>query len=316
MFHNSKLTYSFRTGLINSIKIRPLNGGKTRMIKTLNLQDFTCYTEQGFKFVPGINIITGTNHVGKSSIRQAIRYALTGTPDKKEIYELTRGALNTKCQVNMVTEFGGRTYSIFRQPEPNTLKLNGTKLKLGREADKDGLYEYGYKRNVLKMLCDASNFFELKSEEQREILVNYFSGDEEIDVTKYGISAEDANAFVGLRLSNIKSSAERFRETRATVNKMIEKSKAEIEINNKNTEKANAIYTTDELAAQKKVAEEEIAKCKKIEMPLTNSEIDALRDEKHKIKMALPVEVTVISPESFNVPSALMPDPRTPVEDE
>ncbi len=261
------------------------------MIKTLSLQDFGPYKNKEFKFIPGINIITGTNHTGKSTIKQGIRYTLAGTPAKKEVSELKRMAPNSKCQTTMVVDFAGQIHTIFRQPEPNTLKLNGTKLKLGKEADKDGLYDYGYKRNVLKMLCDASNFFELKPEEQREILVNYFSGDEEIDVTKYGMSAEDAKDFAGLRLSNIKSTAERFRETRATVNKMIEQSKAEIRINNENTQKTNAVYTMDELLAQKKAIEEEIAKCKKIEMPLSTPEIEALRDEKHKIKMALPVEL-------------------------
>lgn len=202
------------------------------MINKLIIKDFMGYNDKTFEFEPGINIITGANHCGKSSVKQAIRYALTAIPDKKEVDEIIRLADGAKCSTAVITNFEGQTHTIEREPKPHKLRLNGIKLEVGRTKEKDGLAEYGYKRNVIQMLCDASNFFELTAKEQADLLMNYFSGDELIDVTKYGISQDEAKDFDGLRASNIKVMAENFRQIRHTVNKQIDRAKAEIEIIN------------------------------------------------------------------------------------
>ncbi len=202
------------------------------MINKLIVKDFMGYEDKSFEFQPGINIITGANHCGKSSVKQAIRYALTATPDKKEVEEIIRLADGAKCSTAVITTFEGLTHSIEREPKPHKLRLNGVKLEVGRTKEKDGLAEFGYKRNVIQMLCDNSNFFELTAKEQADLLMNYFSGDELIDVVKYGISSEEAKDFEGLRASNIKATAENFRQIRHTVNKQLERAKSEIEIIN------------------------------------------------------------------------------------
>ena len=223
------------------------------MINKLLMKDFMGTEEKTFEFQPGINIITGANHCGKSSVKQAIRYALTAIPDKKEVDEIIRLADGAKCSTAVITNFEGQTHTIEREPKPHKLRLNGVKLEVGRTKEKDGLAEYGYKRNVIQMLCDASNFFELTAKEQADLLMNYFSGDELIDVVKYGISQDEAKDFEGLRASNIKATAENFRQIRYTVNKSIDRAKAEIEIINNAMKERTVVHdrTLEKLEQEK-----------------------------------------------------------------
>lgn len=225
------------------------------MINKLIAKDFMGYAEKEFNFAPGVNIVTGANHSGKSSVKQGIRYTLTAIPDKKEVEEIIRLADGVKCSATAITNFEGQAHTIEREAKPHKLRLNGVKLEVGRGKEKDGLSEYGYKRNVIQMLCDASNFFELTAKEQADLLMNYFSGDDEIDVVAYGMDIEDAKDFVGLRAANIKPMAENFREIRKSVNKNIDQVKAEIEIINRDSRQIIVDKTEAELLNEKTIVE-------------------------------------------------------------
>lgn len=203
------------------------------MIRTVNMQDFCAIPEKVLNLVAGTNVITGTNHAGKSTVRQAIRYALTAQPDKKDPDEIIRQTPDAKTRVVLVCDSqvatDRNTHMISRKAKPHTLELNGAKLAIGKSNDKDGLFEHGYKRNVIKMLCDATNFFDLTPKEQADLLMNYFAADEAIDPTKYGLTKDEAAKIPGLTTGNIQAKAKELREIRASVNKAIEKVKAEID---------------------------------------------------------------------------------------
>lgn len=214
------------------------------MIKTVNMQGFTCFEEKVLNFANGVNVITGRNHAGKSSVRQAIRYALTAQPDKKDPEEIISNREGAKCRVSLTCDYDGKQHMIVRKAKPHTLELNNTKLNIGKSSDKDGLFEHGYKRNVIKMLCDATNFFELSAKEQADLLMNYFASDEVIDVTAYGLTKEEAEKIGTLTTGNIKQRAAELRESRHSINKVIDGIKAEIEIITRNNSEGGAIDST------------------------------------------------------------------------
>lgn len=214
------------------------------MIKTVNMQGFTCFDEKVLNFVNGVNVITGRNHAGKSSVRQAIRYALTAQPDKKDPDEIISNREGAKCRVSLTCDYDGKQHMIVRKAKPHTLELNNTKLNIGKSSDKDGLFEHGYKRNVIKMLCDATNFFELSAKEQADLLMNYFASDEVIDVTAHGLSKKESEKIGTLTTGNIKQRAAELRESRYSINKVIDGIKHEIEIITRNNSEGGAIDST------------------------------------------------------------------------
>lgn len=173
----------------------------------------------GFK--PGINIITGPNDCGKTTLKNAILYALTGIAsdrDKKELH--TTNIPNPRSEITLIAD----GHKIIRQLVPDSVVYyDGIKKKLSKSKDIDALYDVGLDRKTLKMICDNYNFFNLSGEEQQEILFKYFSGNSEINIEDYGVT--DANEklhFFGITASNIPVYYKKFYDMRRDIKKEIE----------------------------------------------------------------------------------------------
>jgi len=176
----------------------------------------------GFK--PGVNIITGPNDCGKTTLKNSILYALAGVAsdrDKKELY--TTGIPNPRSEIslNLNTESG--IHTIIRQLVPDSnVFYDGLKKKLSKSKDIDALHDVGFDRKTIKMICDNYNFFNLSAEEQQEILFKYFSGATDIDIKSFGITNEDSIHFFGMNASNIPVYYKKFYDARRDTKKEIE----------------------------------------------------------------------------------------------
>jgi hypothetical protein len=177
----------------------------------------------GFK--PGVNIITGPNDCGKTTLKNSILYALTGMAsdrDKKELY--TTGIPNPKSDISLLLSNDSGDHKIIRQVVPDTnVFYDGIKKKLSKSKDIDALYDVGFDRKTIKMICDNYNFFNLSSQEQQEILFKYFSGASDIKIEEYGVT--DANEkihFFGMNASNIPIYYKKFYDMRRDLKKEIE----------------------------------------------------------------------------------------------
>lgn len=177
----------------------------------------------GFK--PGVNVITGPNDSGKTTLKNSILYALTGTASNKTRQELyTTGIPNPKSEITMNISDKGKEHIIKRQLVPDPLVFfDGIKKKLNKAKDIDALFDVGFDRKTLRMICDNYNFFSLSNEEQQAILFKYFSGATDIDISKYGVTDSNEQIhFFGMTATNIPVYYKKFYDSRRDLNKEIE----------------------------------------------------------------------------------------------
>lgn len=102
------------------------------MFKKLYLKNFKSYEESVIDLNPGISIILGENGAGKSSILEAISFALFKQHTAKKIDDLVRNA----SKKNMVIELD--------------FISNGQEYKIRREKAKNGLKSIFFKKTSLK----------------------------------------------------------------------------------------------------------------------------------------------------------------------
>ncbi|SMD31584.1 DNA double-strand break repair ATPase Rad50 [Picrophilus oshimae] len=84
------------------------------IIKSLKLKNFVSYDDAEIEFTPGITIITGKNGAGKTSIVDAIKFALfTETRNSEKIEEMVKKGKNN---LSVMLEFyiGNDVYQVFR----------------------------------------------------------------------------------------------------------------------------------------------------------------------------------------------------------
>lgn len=97
------------------------------ILRRLYLRCFLGFSEEIFEFVPGINVVTGANESGKSSLRAAIRAALYGNPSttsaRIETYR-TWGATQLPV-VDLEFEVDGRPYRVNKDFEGRKAFLVG-----------------------------------------------------------------------------------------------------------------------------------------------------------------------------------------------
>ncbi len=88
-------------------------------ITKIKIEDFGCLSEREFDFSGGINLITGENESGKSTLLSFIKFAFYGLPRKSaENFAERRRAISLKtniCAGELTLETRGETYKIYRR---------------------------------------------------------------------------------------------------------------------------------------------------------------------------------------------------------
>lgn len=208
------------------------------LIDSIDLKNIGKWATFAMGFKPGINIITGPNDSGKSSLKNSILFGLSGTASNKSKFDLcTTGIVNSKSEITLYLNSNNISHCIKRvlSPDPSVM-FDGIKKIIGKAKAIDALADVGYDRNTFRMICDNYNFFSLSSEEQQTILFKYFTGIVPIDVSKYGVTNDlEKSLFFGMTSANIPLYYKKFYDGRRDLHKEIEM----IEINK--SHKANEI---------------------------------------------------------------------------
>lgn len=190
--------------------------------KAIELKDIGKLKQFGIGLNDGINIITGRNKSGKTTMLKAMQMLVTGDASGKDRKDMINTNVpKAKGEISGIVDYNGE-HTIKRVIDPAKVEYDGLKQTLSKRKDIDALNDKGYQKNVLSMLCDNYNFFELPAAEQQKILFNYFSGTDAIDMTAYGIDASDKNEFIGLTSANIAAFHKKFYDERYGNNKTIE----------------------------------------------------------------------------------------------
>jgi len=119
------------------------------ILKSLKLENFLSHTDSFIEFYPdGITAIIGENGAGKSSIIEAIHFALFGKSDKGNIANLVQWG-KREAKVELEFQKGNNTYKIVRE-----IKLTGKKAETNSYVQKleKGKYVLYYQKNINKEL--------------------------------------------------------------------------------------------------------------------------------------------------------------------
>jgi len=100
------------------------------ILKTLELEEFQCHRHSILEFSPGVNVIKGTSHSGKSSIIRALRWALFNEPRGLN-HKPFRKPASTLTTVGV--EFEEGTYIVRKRSSgENSYDANGTEIEAMR----------------------------------------------------------------------------------------------------------------------------------------------------------------------------------------
>ncbi|MGH8010423.1 MAG: AAA family ATPase, partial [Candidatus Binatia bacterium] len=84
------------------------------MIERVEMVNWRAYERRTFEFAPGITFIMGANGSGKTSILEAIAYALTGEPSTVQERASLLRRPDTLAEVRLDFAMGGETYRVER----------------------------------------------------------------------------------------------------------------------------------------------------------------------------------------------------------
>lgn len=106
-------------------------------LERLELRNFGPHRRQSIDFRPGINCILGANGSGKSTILDALRFAITNSLEAVGTRgdNITHG--ETTGHVKALWSHGGRDYTIERKLNSSVQKLTGAAEKLTKQAEID-----------------------------------------------------------------------------------------------------------------------------------------------------------------------------------
>jgi DNA repair exonuclease SbcCD ATPase subunit len=137
-------------------------------LDTLNLRNFTCYDKVEIEFPNTVNLFVGENASGKTSIKDAIHYALTG--------HCARTDGGGKGAENMIRE-GARKAEInlsinnldIRRTIPGGLELQD--IEGGTRKQQEVLYEeLGISKEVLDAVLDTESMINARGKEIKQTL--------------------------------------------------------------------------------------------------------------------------------------------------
>ena len=98
------------------------------MIKTLQLKNFRQHTDLALSFDQGVTVLRGANEAGKSTVFEAIAYALFGARATRNNELTTWGQPEGSHQVLLTFEIGGVEYTIKRNAKSAELNYEGGRV--------------------------------------------------------------------------------------------------------------------------------------------------------------------------------------------
>lgn len=98
------------------------------MIKTLQLKNFRQHTDLTLSFDQGVTVLRGANEAGKSTVFEAIAYALFGARATRNNELTTWGQPEGSHQVVLTFEIGGVEYTIKRNAKSAELNYDGGRV--------------------------------------------------------------------------------------------------------------------------------------------------------------------------------------------
>jgi exonuclease SbcC len=133
------------------------------MISKIKLQNWKSHTETELEFKPGINVLVGPMGSGKSSVLQAICFALFGSvPEVKrrdvKVSELVKRNSGTQASIELKLDAGDKVFQIQR-----IINSKGTEATV---RDADGVMLAGtnstqataFLKNILKLSSQCLKF--------------------------------------------------------------------------------------------------------------------------------------------------------------
>jgi len=149
------------------------------MIKSLTLKNYKSWKNQTFDFSPGVNVIKGTSHMGKSNIHRAIVWALQNSPNRDEFGSIHEPE-NKKTSVKILFD-DEQSIERGRKGGTNYYKVNKDELKAFRFDVPDKVFGVAMmdERNAI----DQHTKFTLISDSPGEAgrIINQISGLSEAD---------------------------------------------------------------------------------------------------------------------------------------
>jgi len=146
-------------------------------IQHISLKNFSSHADSTLAFEKPIALIVGQLNAGKSSIQQAIEYALTGaagmhTKKTDNKSEFVRGAgAHGQMSIHLTTDAGSAVR--VRDAKENTESLSWNDMPQSSGATMDAVVAAATKvtKTVLSAIMNTSNFFNLEDAEQRTIIL-------------------------------------------------------------------------------------------------------------------------------------------------
>ena len=93
------------------------------IIESLTMKNFKSHRDTHIDFSTGISVIMGENGAGKSSILEAVSFALFKQHSGKKIEQLVRIGQRKKLVVHFQFQTNGRTYLVSRERHKSSSNL-------------------------------------------------------------------------------------------------------------------------------------------------------------------------------------------------
>ncbi len=266
-------------------------------LRTLKLKNYRKFREETIEFPEGIIGIVGPNGVGKSTILEAVGWALYGNvmarTDKQEVKSQNAGDRDD-CTAEIEFDFSGHSYKIIREVKGKTATSNALIFKDGTdeaEAQRDsGVNQYVEKllgmdhvtflRTVYAKQKDLAALSALRPEDRKKVVRRMLNIDR-IDIAISQIRSDKRN-----KEEFIKGIEVSLEDIEAMKTK-----RKEIMIEEKQIQKS-----IKERTAFSKIVEREIAKIKK--------EKD-IQDQKYKTFNALTKQISILSDKLISLKNRL-----------
>ena len=240
----------------------------------LKLKDFGMFENKELDFKSGLNVVTSDDNAkGKTTIRTAIEFILSGKAQDKDISDFIPAGSPKLTPSVLLSEWPVLS-PINRTINPNMLAVSSKIMKINLRKSEDPIEELGIKRAVINFLCNGYNFFNLTTEQQYEILVDYL-GKSSFNPSDYIEIPSDISAEVPKEMSvqDVDKWHSKFYEERTNNTRAI--NSCEDNIKQITTELNNLPEIKDDIDKQIRELEQKKEKYKPYK---TKEDIDKVRD--------------------------------------